>query len=112
VFDTATKKLPVDQPDVAKWAIEWFGHSEDDNRIDEAVRAFPYAEPTDEATDAGRLTTCNCRWDGEQQVQHCTLHEAHVDAIREWAERAKAAEALAARLATPPDNAAGREGQS
>lgn len=39
------------------------------------------------------LTTCNCRWDGETQVQQCTLHEAHVDAIHEWAERAKTAEA-------------------
>jgi hypothetical protein len=37
--------------------------------------------------------TCNCRWDGEVQVQQCTLHQAHVDAIHEWAERAKAAEA-------------------
>lgn len=42
------------------------------------------------------LTTCNCRWDGETQVQQCTLHEAHVQAIHEWAERAKAAEAKAA----------------
>lgn len=38
------------------------------------------------------LTTCNCRWDGETQVQQCTLHEAHVAAIHEWAERAKTAE--------------------
>ncbi len=45
------------------------------------------------------LTTCNCRWDGDKQVQQCTLHEAHVDAIREWAERAKSAEA---KLKTPP----------
>ena len=37
--------------------------------------------------------TCNCRWEGETQVQQCTLHEAHVDAIHELAERAKAAEA-------------------
>ena len=37
--------------------------------------------------------TCNCRWEGEVQVQQCTLHEAHVDAIHEWAGRAKAAEA-------------------
>ena len=36
--------------------------------------------------------TCNCRWEGEVQVQQCTLHEAHVDAIHEWAERAKSAE--------------------
>jgi hypothetical protein len=37
--------------------------------------------------------TCNCRWVGDVQTQKCTLHEAHVDAIHEWAERAKAAEA-------------------
>ena len=37
--------------------------------------------------------TCNCRWEGEVQVQQCTLHEAHIDAIHEWAGRAKAAEA-------------------
>ena len=37
--------------------------------------------------------TCNCRWEGDTQVQQCTLHKAHVDAIHEWAERAKAAEA-------------------
>ena len=38
------------------------------------------------------LTTCNCRWNGVDQVQSCELHEAHVDAIHEWAERAKTAE--------------------
>jgi hypothetical protein len=37
--------------------------------------------------------TCNCRWVGDVQTQQCTLHEAHVAAIHEWAERAKAAEA-------------------
>lgn len=36
---------------------------------------------------------CSCRWNGEAQVQQCTLHAAHIDAIHEWAERAKAAEA-------------------
>lgn len=36
--------------------------------------------------------TCNCRWNGETQVAQCELHEAHVDAIHEWAERAKVAE--------------------
>ena len=39
------------------------------------------------------LQTCNCRWDGDSQVQQCTLHQAHVDAIHEWAERARGAEA-------------------
>lgn len=47
------------------------------------------------------LQTCNCRWDGEVQVQQCTLHEAHVDAIHEWAERAKVAEKKLAALAEP-----------
>jgi hypothetical protein len=40
--------------------------------------------------------TCNCRWVGDVQTQQCTLHEAHVDAIHEWAERAKTAEAALA----------------
>jgi hypothetical protein len=38
-------------------------------------------------------THCNCLWEGDIQVQQCMLHAAHVDAIREWAERAQAAEA-------------------
>ena len=49
------------------------------------------------------LQTCNCRWDGETQVQQCTLHEAHVDAIHEWAERAKTAEKKLAALAEPQE---------
>ena len=40
-----------------------------------------------------KYTTCFCRWDGDTQVQQCTLHKAHIDAIHEWAERARAAEA-------------------
>jgi hypothetical protein len=44
---------------------------------------------------------CNCRWVGDVQTQQCTLHEAHVDAIHEWAERAKAAEAKLAALEQP-----------
>ena len=49
--------------------------------------------------------TCNCRWDGEVQVQQCTLHEAHLLAVHEWAGRAKAAEAkLAAQPAPVPLN--------
>lgn len=43
--------------------------------------------------------TCNCRWVGDVQTQQCTLHEAHVDAIHEWAERAKTAEAALAQQA-------------
>ena len=47
-------------------------------------------------------TTCNCRWEGDTQVQECTLHQAHKDAIHEWAERAKTAEAkLAATVREP-----------
>lgn len=53
--------------------------------------AAALAEPT--------LQTCNCRWDGEMQMQQCTLHEAHVDAIKEWAQRAKFAEKKLAALA-------------
>ena len=46
--------------------------------------------------------TCNCRWVGDVQTQQCTLHEAHVDAIHEWAERAKAAEAKLAQQEQGP----------
>jgi len=34
---------------------------------------------------------CNYRWNGETQVQQCTLHARHIEAIDEWAERGKAA---------------------
>lgn len=46
--------------------------------------------------------TCNCRWEGETQVQQCTLHQAHIEAIHEWAERAKAAEAKLKQSADEP----------
>lgn len=46
------------------------------------------------------LTGCNCRWDGSEQVQWCELHLAHKDAIHEWAERAKTAEAKLDRLSS------------
>jgi hypothetical protein len=48
------------------------------------------------------LTTCDCRWDGDKQVQQCTLHEAHVNAIHEWAERARSAEAKLKERTLPP----------
>lgn len=49
-----------------------------------------------------QLTGCNCRWDGETQVQWCELHLAHKEAIHDWAGRAKNAEA---KLAAPPPEA-------
>lgn len=52
---------------------------------------------------AGTLTGCNCRWDGETQIEWCELHLAHKDAIHDWAERAKSAEQkLAMRPAAEP----------
>lgn len=55
--------------------------------LDKVIKAFQMAAPGQQGQ------TCNCRWEDEVQVQQCTLHEAHVDAIHEWAGRAKAAEA-------------------
>jgi hypothetical protein len=49
------------------------------------VLAAPVQEPV--------FKPCSCRWKGEEQVQQCTLHAAHIEAIHEWAERAKTAEA-------------------
>lgn len=68
---------------------EWFKRA---YTVMEALRAA-LADPV--------LQTCNCRWDGEMQMQQCTLHEAHVDAIKEWAQRAKFAEKKLAALAEP-----------
>ena len=55
-----------------------------------ATPAEPIAQPAPEPDEA--LTTCNCRWRGEEVVQQCTLHEAWEGAIHEWAARAKEAE--------------------
>ena len=52
------------------------------------VRAILALHPTQVNTLAG----CNCRWDGDNQVEWCELHLAHKEAIHEWAERAKSAE--------------------
>ena len=50
-----------------------------------AAQSAPAQEPV--------FKPCSCRWKGEEQVQQCTLHAAHIEAIHEWAERAKTAEA-------------------
>lgn len=39
------------------------------------------------------LQTCACRWRFGIQVQKCALHDAHIEAVHEWAARAKEAEA-------------------
>ena len=56
-----------------------------------------YAAP--QAQPAPNLKHCACEFDGDIWVSQCKLHNAHVDAIHEWAERAKEAEA---KLATQP----------
>jgi hypothetical protein len=65
----------------------------------------------DNTTPPAAQQTCNCRWEGEVQVQQCTLHQAHVDAIHEWAGRAKAAEAKLAAQPAVPDAFGTREGE-
>jgi hypothetical protein len=62
----------------------------DDNlqAVFRARRVAPFA-PVQEPV----FKPCSCRWKGEEQVQQCTLHAAHIEAIHEWAERAKTAEA-------------------
>lgn len=39
-----------------------------------------------------RKKHCNCEWEGDVNTKQCTLHASHIDAIHEWAERAKYAE--------------------
>lgn len=40
------------------------------------------------------LTPCACRWRAGEYVACCELHQAWREAIHDWAERAKEAEAL------------------
>ena len=63
---------------------------------------MPTLTPTDVAQHG--LLTCACRWRGDEQLQQCKLHSAHVEAIHEWAERAKHAERQLAK-ATPARDA-------
>lgn len=54
------------------------------------------------ATQQAEPSGCACRWQGDQYVSLCELHQAWKDAIHEWAERAKTAEAaLASKEASP-----------
>jgi len=55
--------------------------------------AAPPAAPAPAAPVVPDLKHCACEFDGDTCVTQCKLHAAHVDAIHEWAERAKAAEA-------------------
>ena len=64
------------------------GHSDLKPYVYAAARAILALRPTQVNTLAG----CNCRWDGDNQVEWCELHLAHKEAIHEWAERAKSAE--------------------
>jgi hypothetical protein len=57
------------------------------------VRPLYTTPPAQPAVQEPVFKPCSCRWKGEEQVQQCTLHAAHIEAIHEWAERAKAAEA-------------------
>jgi hypothetical protein len=63
----------------------------DEKLVDNAITAIKQAlaAPVQEPV----FKPCSCRWKGDKQVQQCTLHTAHIEAIHEWAERAKAAEA-------------------
>lgn len=80
---------PVPEP----WGDRWLKYEGEAKRLIALVRkhvAAPQAQPT--------LRHCACEFDGDTCVTQCKLHGAHVDAIHEWAERAKAAEA---KLAAP-----------
>lgn len=80
--------------------------TDDEQRWPNAVTPPPVAEPAGERgsqpTQGDMPSGCNCRWDGYEQIQTCELHQAHIDAIHEWAERAKTAERKLAALATHP----------
>jgi hypothetical protein len=88
----------TDLRQAAQQALEALENAEEDGNCEygatDALRAA-LEQPEQEQT-------CNCRWVGDVQTQQCTLHEAHVDAIHEWAERAKTAEAALAQQEQGP----------
>lgn len=51
-----------------------------------------YTTPQPAQATQAEVTGCNCRWEGDAQIQWCELHLAHKEAIHDWAERAKEAE--------------------
>lgn len=71
--------------------------------IDSAISVIDAALAQPEAPAEPALTTCNRRWQGDKLVQQCTLHEAHRDAVHDWAARAKAAERKLEARATPAE---------
>lgn len=76
---------------------------------DAAEDASPSSQPTDEATDAGRLAGIRDeldQFDSYCVSQHINGESPSLEAYRILVR------CIAARLATPPENAAGREGQS
>lgn len=70
--------------------------------IDATFESLDLLHATQQATPEP-LTGCNCRWQGDTQVEWCELHLAHKDAIHEWAQRAKAAEHRDGRLSALED---------
>ena len=80
--------------------LEWFAAppAAPDHFRDVAEKVAPAAPVVPD------LKHCACEFDGDACVTQCKLHAAHVDAIHEWAERAKAAEAklLAAPVVREP----------
>lgn len=58
-----------------------------------AVKAEAERDALKAALPVGELTTCNCRWDADDnRVATCARHQGWLDVVSEWAERAKAAE--------------------
>ena len=86
-----------------RMALEALENHEGNYKLEKAGAARSHKAITaiKQALAAPVQQTCNCRWDGEVQVQQCTLHEAHLLAVHEWAGRAKAAEAKLAAQPAP-----------
>ena len=91
-LDKALNALLWANIEINDWRDDAQGYTpEDQPQIMDAITAIKQARsaPVQEPV----FKPCSCRWKGEEQVQQCTLHAAHIEAIHEWAERAKSAEA-------------------
>ena len=103
IFDETKWKLVPVEPTremlMAALDVENASYDNHQQVLTEQWKDMLAVTPTPPATEQV-LTGCNCRWLGAEQVEWCELHLAHKEAIHEWAERAKTAEAKLKQPAT------------
>lgn len=74
------------------------------NRLDDAANEISTAIAAAVSEARAVPEGCACRWDaGDKRVQTCERHQGWLDVIAEWADRARAAEAMLAATPSPAE---------